>query len=887
MRPPIPLLVLSCLLPASCADASPGDPAPSASAAPSDAGPVPVAATARVPFPRPTEHLLDKSAENDNTSRRKAWFAERHRAAPGVSYQKIERRNGHAQKRKRNTLATMSAVPALWRERGSRNQAGRMHVATRSPDGSALYGGSALGGIWRGAPDGTGWEPLGDNVYGGAHWLVVVSGAQPGDPPVMVRATDGGAIDTSTDDGATWQTPPGLGSVNAVRRLLATSDGSETIFLVARRPEGVLGQNAHGLWRSTDRGATFQKVYDMGGWGGDAWVPRDGGAGVWLLHANTLRVSTDGGDTFSLAGTIGATASGGRLAGSEAGGPTFYAILAEGGGYALHRSADGGASWTYQREVTDYWGSLAASLVDEDLFAWGGVEVWRSTDGGATVEKVNDWWAYYDDVENQLHADVPGLDVCDDGGGQETWYVSTDGGLFESKDGLQTVANLSLDGLRVSQYYSTHTSTADPAHVVAGSQDQGYQRAGQPAAPTDLLDFDQLISGDYGHLTSTDGSHEYLYCTYPGFVLIQRDEDAPVLYTADFPDGETNAWLPPVVADPDDPTSFFFCASRLYRYENAFVTQWTPTLYSTFDFGQSPGEYVSGLTFSPVDADRAWAVTSTGRLFHSSDQGLTWTPSATTGPAGQYFYGTAILASRTDADTVWVAGSGYSGPSVWRSTDGGATFAPFDDGLPPTLVYALAEDPDEPGTLFCGTETAAYRRAAGAGSWVDITLNDAPVTIYWSVEAVESEAVMRFGTYGRGIWDYDLTDGCGYAAYGVGLGGNNVMTLDTTSSTAVGTTHELTVSGGLPNRSATLLFSPFQAELPLFGGTLLVDPGLLVQIPFDLSAFGGATIPLAVPDVPAFVGVPVSFQAAHENPPLIGGWSFSNGLAGVLCESGG
>ena len=35
--------------------------------------------------------------------------------------------------------------------------------------------------------------------------------------------------------------------------------------------------------------------------------------------------------------------------------------------------------------------------------------------------------------------------------------------------------------------------------------------------------------------------------------------------------------------------------------------------------------------------------------------------------------------------------------------------------------------------------------------------NQAPLTLYWSVEAVGTDR-MRFGTYGRGIWDYGVPD---------------------------------------------------------------------------------------------------------------------------------
>jgi hypothetical protein len=35
---------------------------------------------------------------------------------------------------------------------------------------------------------------------------------------------------------------------------------------------------------------------------------------------------------------------------------------------------------------------------------------------------------------------------------------------------------------------------------------------------------------------------------------------------------------------------------------------------------------------------------------------------------------------------------------------------------------------------------------------------EAPITLYWSVEAVPGLPLMRFGTYGRGIWDYSIED---------------------------------------------------------------------------------------------------------------------------------
>ncbi|HZL99422.1 MAG TPA: hypothetical protein VFD43_04135, partial [Planctomycetota bacterium] len=582
--------------------------------------------------PPPTEHWLSPDAEAANKQKRKAWIESLHRAPPDVDWRQIERRNGEQQREKRNRLAAMAAVASRWTERGSANQAGRMHTAARGPDGATLYGGSALGGVWRGTLDGQDWTPIGDNIYGGAHWLAVVPGESPADPDVVLRATDGGLIDVTRDGGATWTVPAGLPTTIGVRRVLTLSDGSHRIYLLLHHYT-VLGQQRYSLYRSTNAAQSFSSVASLGTYAGDVWAPRDGGSTLYLLAQGQLRRSLDGGATWSDVGPTPAGSSGGELVASEAGAPRFWAALNQGGSTVLHRS-EGGAGWTQVATLSDYWGSLNASMLDADLFAYGGVEVWRTTDGGGGFAKVNGWGDYYGDPAHKLHADIPGIDVLPDGLGGEIWYVSTDGGLYRSADGLASVSNLSLDGLRVSQYYTTHTSSANPTHVVAGSQDQGYQRASAAPGPGGLLEFDQLISGDYGHATSGNGTHAYVYSVYPGFILAQKGETSPQLYFVDFPAAEDYGWLPTITADPANVERFFFCASHLYRYRKTTLIppSWTVSQWSAFDFGIGAGEYLSALDFSPADGDRVYAATSWGRLYVSTDHGVTWTAGGGSAP---------------------------------------------------------------------------------------------------------------------------------------------------------------------------------------------------------------------------------------------------------------
>jgi photosystem II stability/assembly factor-like uncharacterized protein len=680
-------------------------------------------------------------------ARRRRWFEQIHRTAPGTEWRAIERANGVAAIRRRTRLTREG--PSSWVERGSENLAGSMYHVVYAPGAdpaagpATLYAGSALGGLWRGRDDGTEWEPLGDNLYGGAHFIA----ASPGDPPALTVVTESGLAHRSTDDGATWAIPEGLDPLPwAARRLVTAPDGD--LWLVA----------AWGDWwtpewrvmRSEDGGASFERVFALGDVAGDVAVSRTGGPEVWIAGA-TLRRSVDGGESFDAVGLppgIDAV----ELAVHE-GGRLWVAAHRDDGDAELFRSDDRGESWTELDRLPDYWGRITASTVDPGLLAYGGVDAYRSQDGGDSFERISSWTEYYEDPENRLHADMMAIDAVRVGDG-ERWFFGTHGGVYRSDDGLDSVTNLSGRGLRVSQYYDVSTSWRDPAVVVAGAQDQGWQHT-EDADGDGRYDLVQLVSGDYGQLSTADGTHDLLFGVYPGTIAIQVGETDPVLLFLEYPeDPVISPWMPVVVADPADPASFFFLGSRLWRFRSV-DGWWNPREWS--DPELADGDYLSALAFSPRDPELGWAATSQGAILRTLDHGKTWSQVRGTGPLAQWLYGTAILASERSARDVYVGGSGYDGPSVLRSTDGGETWTAWADGLPPTTVYCLCEAPDGSGAIVAGTETGAWRRARDGEAWTELTGRDAPVTTYWSCESLRHEATVRFATYGRGIWDYRLS----------------------------------------------------------------------------------------------------------------------------------
>ena len=56
--------------------------------------------------------------------------------------------------------------------------------------------------------------------------------------------------------------------------------------------------------------------------------------------------------------------------------------------------------------------------------------------------------------------------------------------------------------------------------------------------------------------------------------------------------------------------------------------------------------------------------------------------------------------------------------------------------------------------IFAATEVGPYCFSFEDGNWEDMSNDAAPEQVYWSVEYIHEIKSVRFGRYGRGIWDY-------------------------------------------------------------------------------------------------------------------------------------
>lgn len=732
------------------------------------------------PIPEPTSVNTRQTEGNENNQQRDAWIEQMHAAAPGTNWKKMDAELRYQKMQQRaelyklkgnragewDTLANDNLI-GKWNEVGAFNVAGRMRATELDFTSNTIYTFSQGGNLWKGDLDGDNWTVINDgfNVQSAIFLRKL-------DDKLLMAGDNWGtqAFYITEDEGLSWTQTTGLDDVEIWGNIFDVemlNDSLHTIFLLAQQWDYVGWYWNTCLYKSIDTGASFTQIqcWDEPTYGNSnhfsIWSPRYGAANAYIIaNDSILRVDADA--TITTVGAMpAATGDVNLLSGFQNTTDTYLYIASA--NYStntttFYRSADAGVSWEEKATVDFTYfsrNSFNASQKNEGYLWYGGVNCVRSSNGGNIFSLINEWYEYYGEEETKLHADIPFIQpFLDTITNTETLLISTDGGLYASTNNGLSNTNLTLDGMRNAQYYDVYTYKALPELIFAGSQDQGYQQSIYDVGGNYY--FEQVISGDYGHLVSSDGG-DNLWMNYPGFVMLAKS--GTILYFWDFI-GYGHLWIPPLMADPLNPEQVWLgggsTSGGAYLYRVYFSGGALDYEKKSYNFGSAGAGAIAAIAHSELNTNYWYVLTSNGVFFYSTDAGTTWTKNNTfTGPASHYFYGSSIVPSKTDLGTVYIGGSGYSNPAVYKSTDNGASFSAMSDGLPNTLVYDMDILPGD-SLLFAATEVGPYVYVPTENTWYDFAGLDAPYQLYWSVEYVDEIKTLRFGTYGRGIFDFKL-----------------------------------------------------------------------------------------------------------------------------------
>jgi len=607
---------------------------------------------------------------------------------------------------------------------------GRVNVVYVDPNNAnTIYVGAPAGGIWKSIDAGITWSPLSDNLPQiGVSGIVV---AHNNSNVIYIATGDRDATDTysvgilkSIDGGITWSTT-GLSFTN-------TFTTASDIYMHPTDSNILWVATSAGLFKTTNAGVSWINV--LSGNIKDIKLKPGDPNTIYAVKPSSFHKSTDGGTTFSTI-TSGLPVSSGRLVidVTPANSAYVYVLSATTANafQGLYRSVDSGttfaktASTTNIFESTQAWYdlALAVSSTDPNVVFTGCLNIWKSTNGGTSFTKVNNWSS--PSAATYTHADIHFLRFYGN-----KLYCGSDGGVYMSSNAGTSFSSLT-NGLQISQFYKISVSKQTSNKMVGGLQDNG----GHAYSNSQWKNYYGADGMDTG-VDPTNENKFYGFIQSGGTLYISNTAGDNLSSQVSGP--ESGNWVTPLAINSTG--QVFAGYTKVYRLNG---TSWVA---STTSF-TTP---VENLVIDPSNDNKMYVSDAT-RLYKSSDKGITFTLA--------YTFPTTVKDIRvhsTNSNIIYAVTSGTGG-LVYRSTDAGVTFTSINNGLPAIAKNVIVHQGQNAlNPLYLGTYLGVYYKDDSMASWepFDTNLPNVPVT---DLEINYVDNNITAATYGRGIWRSSLT----------------------------------------------------------------------------------------------------------------------------------
>lgn len=649
------------------------------------------------------------------------------------------------------------------------NQNGVGRTSSVDFDGSDLWVSTPGGGMWFGdflGGTAYNWTPKTDGIPNLAVQDIEIC---PANNNVMYAMT--GAVGSasgyrstgvvkSTDGGNTWQLTdlnfPESGGVKGYK--LLSNPGNANI---------VWACTDAGLYRTADGGTTWDLVtyyntvggtqfdlssaaHDIVYQPGSTTVMYATGAGAYFYK------STDGGLTFlrvdrAVAGLptsanriqIGVTAANSSYIYLLYGDPVGSDFL------GLYRSTNGGTGFTLRSNTPNLLGSqswrnicIAVSPTDVDDLYVGGLDVYKSTTGGATGGWTQVAFSGTANATQFCHADIFEL-KCD----ATYLWAATDGGIYRMTRSTDSWASL-MNNMQTGQIYRMGIDpTASAAFVTVGLQDNGtYRNSG----------------GQYLNIGGADGMETIVTPSNTNVIYLSTQSGA--IYRSDN-GGTSNSlirtgpgnWTTPAVLRPGFDTHIYIGYTNIDYNTTSGTGAW-----STITTGFAGA--INSLEFPPSNNALLYATDGSSIRRFSLSGGVWSAATVITGtvPAGNI---NELAVDPTNSANLVACIGGYNATQkVYRSqnANGAApTWTNITGNLPNVPINCVTIDDDVNNTIYVGTDIGVFVYNDILQNWVMYS-NKLPTTRVFDIEINRSLATHRVyaATFGRGVFYTDVYTGC-------------------------------------------------------------------------------------------------------------------------------
>ncbi len=738
-----------------------------------------------------------------------------------------------------------------WTFVGPLNTGGRVTDVAIAPDNDDhLYVATATGGIFRSYDGGSNWTPIFDEVTKPSIGDIAIAPSNSqriyaGTGEANGSATDGAyfgdGIYRSNDAGDTWMNV-GLPESNHIGRIVVDPTNPDRVFAAATGQ--LYGKNVErGIYRTTNGGTNWEQVLFVT----DSTAAID----VAMNMANTniiyaamwertrkpwqrdyggvtsaIHRSLDGGTTWTELGAANGlpapNAQTGRIgiAVSESDPSTVYArfttneITNEFNG--LYKSTDNGNNWML---VTP---AGALSGIDAN-FGWyfGNVRVNPTNSSevyivGFEIAKSTNSGSSWSTL-NGMHVDHHALDFSRTN--SNFMLSGNDGGAYISNNGGSSWTKFL--NLPITQFYNIEVDKTQPERLYGGTQDNNTIRTVTGGAS----DWNAIWGGDGFHVNvdPVDNNYIYVESQYGNLGRSTNGGNNFTNATSGISGSDRNNWNTPVIISPFDHEILYYGTNRLYTSNKA-------AFWSVISPDLTDGLHPSGsLAFGTLTAiassynnlDVIYTGSDDGNVNVTFDGGTTWTD-VSAGLPDQYITSIAMVPSDDMVAYVTVSGFKYLDytPHVFKTTDRGQNWTDISSNLPNIPVNDIIVYPSQ-NILFVATDLNVWYSKDNGTNWT-ILGNNLPLTVVMDLKFHEPTQTLYAGTFGRAMHSYDVSD--------ILSVGENELTSNSIKIYPNPATSEFTISQNLSSEGAVQLFDISGKKIKdLFNGNFGTNKNIKVK----------------------------------------------------------
>ncbi len=664
----------------------------------------------------------------------------------------------------------------VWGEDGGRQgqQTNVYSISECASSPNVLFCGTEPGEIYKSVDGGANWACVSgsEQLDGGVAAICV----DPNDS-AKVFAGSGDLLMVSDDAGATWNVSFALNSL-WVNEILIHPGNSNCVMFTSEK----------GFYKSYDGGQTWTQIYSQSCW--DVKMRPNSPNHVYLLKTNPAQqmcefyLSTDTGTSFTqqTAGWYSSSNSarfdgGARLAVSPDDPMRVYAYLIgdskpnDYGFIGLYRSNDGGVTWslpngpaggpynaahlnlaygspTWTYNQGYYNCAIMADPNDADEVLIGGLNLYRTTDGGATFTSV----AGYVGGPLDMH-----VDMQDFRPGTNGVWITNDGGIYYSTDFFTSDNQVKMDGVHGSDFWGFGHGWNEDV-MVGGLYHNG-----------NIAHHDNYGVGEFLQLGGAEppsgyvnpGDNRQVYSSELGGVYLPTAIGQPLQWSSIGMWPNESYWACESSDMIFDPTCYNIAwignENKLYK-----STDGGGSYNLVHAFGSNVNARLSYFEICRTNTSVMYVVQrpasgNTGFLWKTTDGGLTWTqltiPSGTSRRI-------ILTVSPSDEDSLWISyPGGANGSKVFLSGNGGTSWTNLSTSLLDNQEgrSILCVGATNGGVYYCTNSTVYYRNNT-MSNWI-VDNSGLPVfmnTLY--ARPFYRDGKIRVSTYGRGIWENQLID---------------------------------------------------------------------------------------------------------------------------------